>query len=138
MIFDIKMYGNFTDKCCLVDNGRKTDTPASITYSSVVSRDIIRIDFLIASWNDLDICACDIRNAYLNAKCRHKIWMVVGTKFDQLDRGSVMIIYWASYRLKSSGSVWRAKLANTLNHMGNRSTESDPYVWFKWDMKPSG
>ena len=41
-------------------NGSKTDAPSSITYSSVVSRDSVRLAFLIAALNDLDIMVCDI------------------------------------------------------------------------------
>ena len=68
MVFGIKMYGKFMSKACLVTNGHKMDAPASITSSSVVSRDIVRIAFLIVLLNYLDICACDIRNVYLNIK----------------------------------------------------------------------
>jgi hypothetical protein len=50
-----------------------TETPTSITYSSVVSRDSMRIAFLIAALNDLDIMACEDSNAYLNAPYREKI-----------------------------------------------------------------
>ena len=63
----------------LVYNGHKIYALASIIYLSVVSRDSINIDFLISSLNDLYICACEIRNVYLNVKCREKIWMVGGT-----------------------------------------------------------
>lgn len=72
MIFDIKMDGKFTRKARLVADGHKTKAPSSITYSSVVSRDSVRIAFMIASLNDLQVFACDIGNAYLNAPCREK------------------------------------------------------------------
>jgi hypothetical protein len=39
MIFDIKMDSNFTRKARLVAGGHTTEAPASITYSSVVSRE---------------------------------------------------------------------------------------------------
>ena len=64
MIFDVKM--DLTRKSRFVAGGRLTETPASITYSGVVSRDSIRLAFLIAALNDLDIIACDVGNAYLN------------------------------------------------------------------------
>ena len=105
MIFYIKMDGKFTRKALLVANGHKTDAPASITYSSVVSRDIVRVSLLIVSLNDLDICACDISNTYLNAKCREKLWTIEGKEFGPLDRVSVMLIARALYGLKYSVSV---------------------------------
>ena len=67
MIFDIKMDVNFTRKARFVAGGHTTDPPASITYSSVVSRDSVRIAFMLAALNDLDVFAADIGNAYLNA-----------------------------------------------------------------------
>ena len=80
MIFDIKMAG-LVHKAHLVGGSHTTDTPSSITYSSVVFCDSIWIAFLIAALNDLDIMAADIGNAYLNAPCREKIWTVAGKEF---------------------------------------------------------
>ena len=67
LVFDMKM--DFMRKARFVANGSKTKTPVSVTYSSVVSRDSIRLAFLIAALNDLDIMQCDISNTYLNAPC---------------------------------------------------------------------
>jgi len=61
--------------------GYTTDRPASLTSSSIVSRDSVRIAFTLAALNNLDIWACDIGNAHLNAKCREKIWTKAGTEF---------------------------------------------------------
>ena len=91
MIFDIKMDGKFTRKARLVADGHTTDAPSSITYSSVVSRESVRLALLLASLNNLDIAACGIGNAYLNAECREKLWTMAGPEFGS-DNGSVMII----------------------------------------------
>ena len=68
MIFDIKMDGKFTRTARSVANGNTTVPTSSITYSSVVSRESVRIVFLLPSLNDLDIFACDtlIKNAERN------------------------------------------------------------------------
>ena len=71
MIFDIKMNKNFRWKAQMVADGHKTETPASITYSSVVSCDSKRITLTIAAFNKLKIKECDIQNAYLTVPC-HK------------------------------------------------------------------
>ncbi len=70
IIFDMKM--NFTRKARFVAGGHKTNPPACLTYSSVVSRDSVRIAFLLAALNDLDILTADIGNAYINANVREK------------------------------------------------------------------
>ena len=89
MIFDIKMDGKFTRKCRFVAGGHTTDPPSSSTYSSVVSRDSVRIAFLIAAMNGLDVWAADIGNAYLNAPCREKRWTLARSEFGS-EKGSVM------------------------------------------------
>ena len=137
MLFDIKMDGNFTRKDHLVANGHKTNAPGSITYPSVVSTDIYRIVFIIVSLNNLDICACEIGNYYLNTNYRENLYMVAGTEFVPLYRDIVMVIDRDLYGLKSIRVAWREKIMETLNSMGYCYTESDPYVWFKQAVKPS-
>ena len=68
MIFDVKM--TLTHKAWLVAGGHKTVAPYIITYSSVVSRDSVNIAFLTAGLNEFKVSACNIGNAYLNAKCQ--------------------------------------------------------------------
>ena len=78
MIFDVKLGENFRFKARLVGVGHTTNAPASITYSSFVSRDSVRIALTISALNDLDILACDIQNAYLRAVYSEKIWTRAG------------------------------------------------------------
>jgi hypothetical protein len=128
VIFDVKM--DFTRKARFVAGGHTTDTPGSITYSSVVSRDSVRLAFLIAGLNDLDVLAGDVTNAYLNAKCREKIWFEGGVETGA-DHGKVLIVTRALYGLKSSGAAWRADLAATLRDLTFASTKADPDVWIR-------
>ena len=107
------MAENLRRKARLVANGNETDAPATLTYSSVVSRDSVRIALLIASLNDVEVLACDIQNAYLTADCREKIYFIAGPEFGSEER-SIMIIKKALYGLKSSGAAFRAHLAETL------------------------
>ena len=137
MIFDIKMDGKFTRKARLVADGHKTDVTSSITHSSAVSRDSVRLTLLIAALNDLDISACDIGNAYLNAECQEKLWTIAGSEFGS-EKGCVMIIARALYGLKSSGAAWRAKLAETMRSLDYLPTQADPDVWTKRAVRPCG
>jgi Reverse transcriptase (RNA-dependent DNA polymerase) len=136
MIFDVKM-DNLVRKARFVAGGHTTDTPASITYSSVVSRDSVRIALLLAGLNGLDVWAADVGNAYLNAPCREKIWTIAGPEFGD-DEGKVLIIKRALYGLKSSGAAWRAMLADTLCEIGFTSSKGDPDVWFRAQQGPHG
>ena len=55
-----------------------TEAPASLTYSTVLSRDSIQIILMIAALDGLEISSCDIQNAYLTAPCREKIYFIAG------------------------------------------------------------
>ena len=76
MIFDVKM--DFTRKARLVAGGHLTDPPTEMTYSSVVSRESVRIAFLIAALNDLELIMSDVGNAYLNAPTKEKVCSTAG------------------------------------------------------------
>jgi hypothetical protein len=63
MIFDIKP--DLTRKACFVAWGHMTDPPSESVYSSVVTRDSIRIGLLHAALNGLRVLIGDIQVAYL-------------------------------------------------------------------------
>jgi hypothetical protein len=136
-VFDVKMDGLFTRKARLVAGGHTTEAPATMTYSSVVSRDSIRLAFLIAALNDIEICAADVGNAYLNAPCKEKIWTVAGLEFGS-EAGSTMFIVRALYGLKSSGASWASMLSDSLRGLGYTPSEADRNVWMKPGVKPDG
>lgn len=139
MIFDIKMDGKFTRKARYVADGNQTeDVPAHLTYSSVVTRESVRIAFLYAALNGLDILGCDVTNAYLNAPCREKIWVKAGPEFGDDLMGAVMLIRKALYGLKSSGYSWRKTLSETLSDMGYESTVADPDVYRRRGTRTNG
>lgn len=99
LVFDVKM--DLTRKARYVAGGHLTDPPSSMTYSSVVSRGSVRIAFLIAALNDLDILAGDIQNAYLHAPTKEKLYFYAGDEW-KADKGRVVVIVRALYGLKSS------------------------------------
>lgn len=65
-IFDVKL-STFQSKARLVANGNVTGPPQDISFSSVVSRESVRIFFLLAALNDTEIMSAYIQNAYLIA-----------------------------------------------------------------------
>ena len=116
MVFDIK--ADFKRKARLVAGGHLTDPPASITYASVVSRESVRIAFMLAALNELDVKAADVGNAYLNADCREKVWITCGPEFGH-NQGKRAKIVKALYGLKSSGASWRSHCADILRNSLN-------------------
>ena len=54
MIFDVKME-NFRKKAKLVAGGQMKNVPTEVTYSSVVSRETVRIALTISALDDLQV-----------------------------------------------------------------------------------
>ena len=137
LFFDAKM--DFTRKARFVADGSTTDVPVGLCYSSVVSLDSVRIDFLVAALNDLDVFSCDIGNAYLNAKCREKIWFEAGIECGQSIFGKVMELKRALYGLKSSGASWRKMFKDSIEaKLGFTPTRIDPDMYYRRNYHPSG
>ncbi len=136
MIFDVKC--DFTRKARFVAGGNWTDAPSQLTYSSVVTRDSVRIAFLVAALNDLEILAADIGNAYLQAPAREKVHTTAGPEFGPNNVGKTVIVIRAMYGLKSSGAAWHAKFSETLRSMNFTPSLADPDVWLRPATKDSG
>ena len=114
-----------------------TDTPNTLTYSSVVSRDSVRIALTIAALNELSVMACDIQNAYLTTECRERIWTRAGPEFGS-ESGPIMIVKKALYGLKCLGAAFRAHLAEKLHDIGFIPTRADPDLWHRLAVKLDG
>ena len=96
MIFDVKMLdsdGLFRRNARYVAGGHTKETPAALTYASVVSRDSVGIALTLADLNGIDVLACDIQNSYLTAQCLEKIWTVSGPEFGS-DIGKYLLLRW--------------------------------------------
>ena len=86
MDFDVKI-GDMTRKARFCANGNETDPPKESTFSTVVSRDSVRLFFLLAALNDLDILSADIQNAYLSAPGKEMLYTIAGKEFGPLMEG---------------------------------------------------
>jgi hypothetical protein len=136
MIFDVKME-DFRRKARLVAGGQVTDVPKCMTYSSVVSRETVRIALTLAALNSLDVRAADIMNAYVTAPCSEKIWTVLGPEWGAL-QGKKAIIVRALYGLKSSGAAFHKHLADCMTAIGYSPCLADPDLWMKPECDTAG
>ena len=128
------MSENLRRKARMVAGGHNTKTPVALTYSSIVTRDSVRIALIIAMLNNLKILSCAIQNAYLTTKCREKIWTRAGPEFGS-DEGKVMIILRALYGLRPSGGSFRALLAEILYDLNYVPSYADPDVYMRPTVK---
>ena len=137
MIFDVKM--DLTCKACMVAGGHQTVIlKEESMFSSVVSCDSVRTAFTIATLNDIDILACDIQNAYLNAWTKEKVYTIAGREFGTEYEGQPVLIVRALYGLHSSGVRFCEHIAQLLRDIGFSSCLADPDVWLRPATKPDG
>ncbi|GFH56615.1 pol protein [Chaetoceros tenuissimus] len=113
IVYDVKF--DSTRKARYVGGGHMASVPAAQSYSSVVSRDSVRIMFLIAALNDLDIKMCDIGNTYLNAETRDHVYFISGPEWGSR-AGLPLTIVRALYGLKSSRAGWKKSFASYIRH----------------------
>ena len=65
LIWDVKMDLTLKERWVLDEH--KNPGPIGSTCSGVVSREIVRITFVCAALNGIELSAADIRNAYLQS-----------------------------------------------------------------------
>ena len=83
LIFDVKLSDNFRREARFVADGHLVETPASITYSTVVLIDSFRILILAAALNDLDVMVTDVQNAFLSTDSIEKHWIRAAPNLEQ-------------------------------------------------------
>ena len=115
MIFDVKF--DLRHKARLVAGGHKTDPPKEDIFSGVVGMETVRIRFLLATVNTLDVCAADIGNAFLYGKTKEKVFIIAGPEFGAAV-GKPLIIDKGLYGLRSSSARFHEHLAAKLRLMG--------------------
>ena len=136
LIFDVKF--DLRKKIRYLAGGHLTSIPSSMTYSSIVSWESVRIAFLIAALKELEVWAADIQNAYLIVSTKEKVWFIAGDEWGE-HAGKPVIIMRTLCGLKSSGQAWRNFLVDVLkNTLGFTSSLADPDVWYKAQVKPNG
>jgi hypothetical protein len=134
MIFDVKME-DFRRKARFVAGGHTTYTPHAMNYSSVVSRESVRIELTLAALNDLDGNMSGIENAYLTAPITEKVCIVLDPEFGDDDDKRALISR-ALYGLKPAGASFRNHLAECMKHLGWHPCRADRDLWMKAETRP--
>ncbi len=114
-----------------------TEATKEDTFASVVSRDTVRLFFLLAALSNLDVLSCDIQNAYLAAPNKEKVWTKFSNQLGPEYEGRKAIIAKALYGLRLSGRSFREYLAMNLRELGFKSSKADPDLWLRSAKKPT-
>lgn len=136
IIFDVKM--SLERKARFVANGNETDTPSALTYCSNVQRESIRLGFLLAHLNELDILTADIQGAYLHGKCVEKIGFRCGIEFGSERHECYAIIVKGLYGLRSAGATWHRTFSAVMHDLGFEACKADRDVWLRPATKEDG
>ena len=108
--WDVKLGENFWWKARQVAGGHVTEALLSITYSCVETWDFVIIALTFAALNELLVLNSDIKNTYLTADCRVRVYTVAGAMFRDKEVW-IMVIMKSIYGHQSSWEVLRSKLA---------------------------
>ena len=86
----------------MVSGGHMTDVPPTITYTTVLSCEIMRISLTMTVLNDMSVKTADIINAYIKAPCGENVYTIFGIEFVP-DEGKMPIAFRDLYGLNSAG-----------------------------------
>ena len=136
LVFDVRM--TLERKARWVKDGHRTPEPTWSTYAGVVSRESVRIAFTYAALNNLQVCAADIQNAYLQAPSSEKHYVVCGPEFGLENVGRKAIIVRALYGGKSAGADYWRHVRKAMEEMSFESCKADPDVWMRPGTRADG
>jgi hypothetical protein len=136
MVFDVKL--DLVRTARFVAGGHQTDPLKESVYSSFISCNSVRLAFLIAALNDLEILSADVQNAYLNAPTKEKIYTTVGPELGQGKEGRPVMIVRALYGLRSSKTRRHDHLAATFWEASFKACKVDANVWMRPAIKADG
>ena len=126
--FAVKYDGRRRARC--VAGGHVTPDLDVDMYSGVVDLEIVRLAFIAAKLQDLQVYTADIGSAYIQAFTTEKVYTIAGPEFGS-KQGQRLIVDKALYGLKSAGASWHAKLADHLYDMGFLPSKADYNLWIR-------
>ena len=90
IIFDVNI--DFLRKAQFVAGGHTTNPTAEYTYAGFVLWDSVCISSTLATLNDLENFAADIKNAYLTASFGENIIFTCGHEFGSEHKGKTVVV----------------------------------------------
>ena len=135
-IFDVRM--TLEKKARWEKDGHITPEPENSTYAGVVSWGSVRIALPYAALNDLDVCACDIQNTYLQITISEKHFIICWPEFGLENTGKKALIIRDLYGGKRAVKDYWRHVWSAMDEMGFESCKVDPDVWFCSARKDDG
>ena len=85
-------------------------------YAPVISLDFIRILFLIAVMNNLDVRMVDISCAFLQSKTKEKLYTRGGIEWGEEIAGRVLILAKSVYGTKTAAQAWFKEFTEAIEN----------------------
>jgi len=117
-------------KARLVLSGQLTPPSNDKACSGILSLEGVRTVLFLAELNELQLCAADIAQAYLEANAREKLVIVGGPEFKDLSVHTLILIK-ALYGARTPGNRFAEKLADDLLHLGFFQCQHNPAIWMQ-------
>ena len=96
----------------------------------------VRIVFTYVALNNLDICAADIKSAYLQALTSEKQFTLCGEESSLLMQERIVLIKRAVYGGKSADSDYWKHMRTCMKHLGFKYCKANLDVWMRPAVKP--
>ena len=130
MVFAVKFDQRLKSR--LVAGGHRSPmVHAEESFASVVSMEAVRIGFLMAKLNNLQVCVGDIGNAYLNAKTDEKLFIIAGPEFGPELAGKRLIIDKALYGTRTGAAKFHQLTTTFFRKLGFYPSRADPDLLMK-------
>ena len=129
--------GVFRKKYIFCVDGNKTDALSSLTYSTVLTQEYIKIIITIPVLNDLDIKGSNVNNEFLSAPNNWKFCFKTGKQFVNME-GKVFIVVQYLYGLNSAVELFISFMVQNLDQMGLKSCQASTNVWIIPAVKDEG
>ena len=104
LVFDVKFDGRHKSRYVVNGNVTRDMNPEDV-YAPVISLDFIRILFLIAVMNNLDVRMVDISCAFLQSKTKEKLYTRAGIEWGEEIAGRVLILAKSVYGTKTAAQA---------------------------------
>ena len=107
--------------------------PAQVLFQD----ESVRLAFLIAELNSVDVMSCDLENACLDVPCQEKIWFEGSPECGE-DHSKVLILAGALHGLKSAWCFMESNIGRSFGGPGFESVKADPDVWIRLAVRDDG
>jgi len=103
-----------------------------------VCQEEVRIAFVYAALNELDVTAGDIQHAYLTAPWLEKYWAICGPEFGPELQGCKVLIVRALYGTECAGRDFRNHLRGCMEMFNYQPCLADPDLWMRDNIRSNG